>query len=293
MTGDGPRVSVCIPTFNRCAMLREALQSVFRQTFRDFETIVVDDGSTDGTSEMLAVEYGGAVRAIRQSNAGDGSARNRAVREARGGLIAFLDSDDLWVPEKLERQVRLLDDRPEVAVVYSPKKTVDMHGREIHPPRRTCYRGQVTGYLFADVFIATPSVVCRRELFTRVGLFSEQLKTASDYDFWLRASIDHAFDYVAEPLVICRRHGGNLSQQRMLENQQIQLAVLEEFYGIWRGNPLLPEKVARRRLARESFKLARHYLRAGQKPPAHRYYRQALHYRFGVRSLFGWLVTAG
>jgi glycosyltransferase involved in cell wall biosynthesis len=112
-----PKVSVLIATYNRARMLGAAIDSVLAQSYQDFELIVVDDGSTDGTRELVARRYGSAVRYIYQENRGRSEARNTGIKAARGDFFAFLDSDDAWLPEKLARQVRLLEQRPQIGIV--------------------------------------------------------------------------------------------------------------------------------------------------------------------------------
>ncbi|NDY43381.1 glycosyltransferase [Dissulfurirhabdus thermomarina] len=279
------KVSVCLPTYNRRDLVAEAVASVLAQEGvapGDLEVLVVDDGSSDGTADLLEERFGGRIRLIRRPNGGDAAARNTALRAATGDVVAFQDSDDLWHPDKLHRQLRLLAHRPEVGLVYSPKRTVDLAGREVHPPRVRCHRGRVTAALFREIFVPTPAVVVRREVVDRVGGFDETLPVASDYDYWLRASLVTDFDFVPEPLVTCRKHGGNLTAADALRNQEALLAVLERFR---RAHPsAVPRAVVRRRLAREYFKTARACAAAGRGAAARAAARRSLEYGFSLRA---------
>jgi len=170
---DEPTVSVVIPAYNAERYIGETLESVLAQTYRDFEVVVVDDGSTDGTREIVR-GYGEPVRLVEQPNSGPAAARNRGVREARGEFIAFIDADDLWLPEKLALQVPLFDDE-EVGLVSCRVQLVDGSGR----PHPTYEREKVSGWAFEKLlegnFIGTSTVVARREALEGAGLFPEDL----------------------------------------------------------------------------------------------------------------------
>jgi glycosyltransferase involved in cell wall biosynthesis len=207
--GGPPRVSVVIPTWNRAWCLGEALDSVLAQGFRDFELIVVDDGSTDGTAGLLA-RYGAALRTIRQENRGVAAARNAGIAAARGALIAFLDSDDLWLPEKLAVQVAHFDRRPAALICQTGEIWV-RRGRRVNPRRR---HRKPEGMIFEpslELCLVSPSaVMLRRELLAEVGLFDEELPACEDYDLWLRVACRHPVDLIDRPLVVKR--GGHPDQ---------------------------------------------------------------------------------
>lgn len=151
-------MTVCIPTYNRQRYLREALDSVFRQTWTDFEVLVVDDGSTDGTDEAVR-GYPRPVRYIYQENQGVAAARNRLIAETRTPLVAWLDSDDLWLPEKLEKQMALLEGKPERTIIYDPKMTIDAKGNMLRREGRPSPSGRVTTLLFEHIFVSIISVL--------------------------------------------------------------------------------------------------------------------------------------
>lgn len=157
-----PKVSVVIPTYNRGYIVREAIESVLAQTFGDFEVIVVDDGSADDTAEKIAAIRDSRVRYIRQSNAGVSAARNRGVAEARGEIISFLDSDDLWKPEKLTHEVRFLEEHPEVPAVFGDIEVRFRDGVAIESLAR-----QSPGMLsFAPEELERGGVISQRRLFS-------------------------------------------------------------------------------------------------------------------------------
>jgi glycosyltransferase involved in cell wall biosynthesis len=204
-----PLVSVIIPTFNRAWCLAEAVDSVLAQEFGDFELIVVDDGSTDGTFSLLA-GYGDAIRVLRRENQGVSAARNAGIAAARGVLIAFLDSDDLWLPGKLRHQVAFFASHPEALICQTEELWV-RNGRRVNPGKRHRKRSGMIFEASLDLCLVSPSaVMVRRELFERVGLFDERLPACEDYDLWLRVSCRIPVHLIETPLIVKR--GGHADQ---------------------------------------------------------------------------------
>jgi glycosyltransferase involved in cell wall biosynthesis len=216
-----PRVSVIIPTFDRGWCLREAVDSVLAQEFTDFELIVVDDGSTDGTAELLEA-YRPKVRLLRQANRGVSAARNRGIAAAAGGLIAFLDSDDLWLPQKLATQVDFFRVHPDALIAQTEESWV-RNGRRVNPGKRHRKRSGMIFEPSLDLCLVSPSaVMVRRELFDRVGLFDEGLPACEDYDLWLRVSCCIPIHLIDIPLIIKRGgHADQLSRAGGLDQYRI------------------------------------------------------------------------
>jgi glycosyltransferase involved in cell wall biosynthesis len=196
-------VSVIIPTYNRSGLLPRALDSVLTQTYKDLEVLVVDDASTDDTSEVVAAyESDPRVRYLPQKdNRGVSAARNRGLAEARGQFIAFLDSDDEWLPPKLERQMRRfrkLSDR--VGLIYVGGTMVYEESTE--PAQRPAHRGDVYDQLLVENFIyPTSGVIIRRDVVDEVGFFDEQIPANEDWDYWLRVARQFEIDSLAGQLV--------------------------------------------------------------------------------------------
>lgn len=214
-----PCVSVIIPTFNRAAYLDAALQSVLDQTFDDFEIIVIDDGSTDATRDVVA-RYRGRIRYLFLRRRGlAGATRNRGIRAARGAYIAFLDSDDLWTPTKLARQVAYAAAHPELGLITCDAWSfLDETGQDLY----RCYHvvppgwGWVGPELLQQIFLLqTSSVLIKRTVLEDVGLFEEAqaLRVGEDWDLWLRIAARYQIGIVMEPLARIRLHGGNISRQ--------------------------------------------------------------------------------
>ena len=206
-----PAVSVIIPTYNRRAMLIEAIDSVLAQTARGFELIVIDDGSTDGTNGAgQLARLAETIRFERIDHRGPAAARNRGVALARAPLIAFLDSDDLWSPAKLERQLAFMSANPGCAISQTDEIWI-RNGRRVNPGMRHRKRA---GDIFIDslrtCLISTSAVMMRTDLFRSLGGFDELMTAAEDYDLWLRILIDHEAGLLDEPLVT--RRGGHPDQ---------------------------------------------------------------------------------
>jgi glycosyltransferase involved in cell wall biosynthesis len=204
-----PRVSVVIPTYNRWPMVGEAIESVLAQTYPGFELIVVDDGSTDDTVAQLG-KYSSRLRLFSQSRRGVSGARNAGAGEARGSLLAFLDSDDLWRAEKLKCQADFLELHPEIAICQTEEIWI-RNGVRVNP--RAIHR-KPAGDIFLpslDLCLVSPSaVMMRRDLFVALGGFDEALPVCEDYDLWLRIAVDHQVALIPKPLVIKR--GGHADQ---------------------------------------------------------------------------------
>lgn len=210
-----PTVSVIIPCFNYGRFLRDAVASVRSQTFGDHEIIVVDDGSRDDT-EAVARDLGAGVRYLRQPNQGPSAARNTGIAAAHGRYIGFLDADDTWHPEKLARQVPILDDRPEVVLVYSDSTYFDgATGREVgrHGERFSHHHGRILGQLIeVGNFIPSPTPLVRRTTLELVGGFDPALRSSEDWDLWVRLAAHGEVAYVDESLARYRLHGAQASR---------------------------------------------------------------------------------
>ena len=207
-----PFVSVIVPTFNRRPMLDEAVESVLAQSFRNFELIVVDDGSTDGTASELA-KYGSRLRLISQPRKGVAAARNQGVKIAQGKYVAFLDSDDLWLAKKLEIQTAFMKQRPEIKICQTEEIWL-RNGIRVNPKAK---HRKPSGDIFRpslDLCLVSPSaVMMTKKLFETVGGFDESLPVCEDYDLWLRIAVSHCVPLIHSPLVIKRGgHADQLSQ---------------------------------------------------------------------------------
>jgi len=221
-THSKPQVSVIIPTYNRGWVLREAVESVLAQDFEDFELIVVDDGSTDNTGEILAA-YGNDIAVLEQTNRGVSAARNRGIAGASAPLIAFLDSDDLWKPQKLSRQTEFFSAEPQTLICQTEEIWI-RNGVRVNPKKRHHkFSGMIFEPSLALCLVSPSAVMMRRELFERVGVFDESLPACEDYDLWLRVSCRYPVGLIDEPLIIKRGgHDDQLSRAAGLDKYRIQ-----------------------------------------------------------------------
>lgn len=204
-----PVVSVIIPTYNRRAMVQEAIASVWAQSYKAFELIVVDDGSNDGTAGEL-VKYGSSLRLVSRERSGVAAARNYGVSIAQGRYLAFLDSDDLWAPKKLEVQAAFMEQHPETQICQTAEIWI-RNGTRVNPKTK---HQKPSGDVFRrslELCLVSPSaIMIRKELFKSVGGFDENFPVCEDYDLWLRIALDHAIPLISMALVIKR--GGHTDQ---------------------------------------------------------------------------------
>ncbi|HZP65023.1 MAG TPA: glycosyltransferase family A protein [Rudaea sp.] len=254
-------VSVVVPTYNCGSRLGRALRSIEAQTYPAdrIEILVVDDGSTDDTADVVhefAAQARVETRYFRQENAGPAAARNRGLNFACGDTIAFLDADDWWEPEKLARQVPLLDDA--VAFVYCDCAFVDAEGRPLadYVRRVELVSGDILLALFCDFFILTSSAVLARAAINETGMFDEKLGVGEDYEFFLRLARRYHAGCVAEKLLVRCVRPDSLSRRDYALDARVDLATLENFL---RDNPEFARnhrRVARRRIARYRYDFA-------------------------------------
>jgi len=205
-----PAVSIILPTFNRLEFLRPAVDSVLRQTFSDWDLIIADDGSGEPTQAYLrALQSSPRIKVLRLPHTGNPSAtRNAALHEAKGDYIAFLDSDDLWRPAKLERQLAALRSADRCAWSYTGYDLIDDSGQLCATPwPAVAYRGAILEHLLTHrVQIWTPSVLVERRLVQRLGGFDERLVVFEDIDLWSRLACYSEVDLIDEPLTLVRRY---------------------------------------------------------------------------------------
>ncbi len=226
MSAKTPLVSVIVPAYNAARFLPESLPSVLAQTWTDFELIVVNDGSTDGTAACVEAFTDPRIRLVSQANRGLAGARNGGIRAARGSFIALLDADDLWLPEKLARHVAHLQSRPDVGVSYSASAFMDDAGRDMHLMQKPRLKGVTP----RDVFLRNPvgngsAPVIRRQTLDDIAFaaptgaegepwyFDERFRQSEDIECWLRIALSTpwVFEGLGEPLTWYRVNAGGLS----------------------------------------------------------------------------------
>jgi glycosyltransferase involved in cell wall biosynthesis len=225
-----PLVSIIMNCHNCGKYLAQSLDSVYKQTFKEYEIILWDNQSTDNSGE-IASNYGEPLRYFRgEQYLPLGAARNAAIEKATGKYIAFLDCDDIWLPEKLERQVELLESNQELGLVYSDSRVIDSHDKTL---KKTYFhslkpfQGNVFNELLVSNFIPILTVVVTREALDKVGLFDPKYIIAEDYDLWLRIAEYYPIGFIEQPLASYRLHGESASQRNMIRSYQEEVQIKE------------------------------------------------------------------
>ncbi len=270
-----PRVSVIVPTYNAPHFLTETVESILAQTYDDYELIVVDDGSGPSTREALEpyIKY---IRYIWRRNAGPSAARNTGIKRATGELIAFCDHDDLWMPEKLEKQIAHIDSHPDAGVYYCDYAHF---GDRTDKRPRVQHSGWVFQKLWQKRFVQTLTVICRKEVFEDAGLFDESLRYCQDYDMWLRIALHHPFSSTGGVYARYRLHPANLAREGALHNTLEKLYVVQKAYYMGREAGQIGWFLRSRVFSEIYFRVAQDLEAHGYLSQASRCYCESLRYR--------------
>src|SRR4030066_1147661 len=250
VTDNLPLVSIILPTYNCASFLPHSIGTILSQTYNSYEIIVIDDGSTDNTKEVL-YPFIQRIKYIRlEQNKGLPTARNIGILSAQGKYIAFIDADDLWLPEKLQTDIEYFETHPEVSMVYSKHINIDEKGCVVNGSvKKQLPSGNIFIQLFSEQnFIITSSVVVRKEIFETTGLFDEQLFNCQDWDMWLRIAFHFKVAGINKPLVKYRHNPHSLSKNRnnVLKYQKI---IIDKIYDKFKAaENSITEKVYKKRL---------------------------------------------
>jgi len=203
------KISVIIPTFNRIDLLKRAIDSVLNQSIKPYDIIVVDDGSIDGTSDMIQQKYK-SIKLIQQKNSGVSAARNNGIKNAQGDWIALLDSDDEWKKNKLEEQVNKLTDNPKYDFCHTNEIWIRNGIRVNQKKRHKKYGGFIFDKCLDICRISPSSVLFNKNIFNHVGWFNDKLPICEDYDLWLRITAEFEILFIDKPLIV--KYGGHSDQ---------------------------------------------------------------------------------
>jgi tetratricopeptide (TPR) repeat protein len=270
-----PTVSIVIPAYNHAPYLAQTISSALAQTWRDFEVIVVDDGSTDETAKVAA-QFGDAIRYIRQDNRGIAGARNTGIRHAYGEFVSLLDDDDLWERDYLEIVLSVFRKYPDTAAVHAGWQAIDKEGKRSPqrsvravPPERLYHT------LMAERFFSGACVTVRKTVLDNVGLFDETLQGCDDLDMWLRISRAHTFRGIPRALVLYRVHEGGLSSDGLHMFGDL-LMVISKHIGPEEGDPQTWSNEKRRAYGFTYRWGARECIQQGQSDEGYRLLAQAV-----------------
>lgn len=281
-----PKVSICIPTFNRQYYIQKTLESIYSQAFTDFEVVILDDGSTDATAEMIKALNLPKLNYYYQQNRGDAAARNRLIGLANGKYLSFMDSDDLFCEGALDNLVQAIESYEENVIVYGGYLRIDENGKVIGRCDKKMFSGYVTKQLFQNIFIYTCGSIFPKAIFNDINIrFDTSLKVCSDYGMWLYLSTKYRFIALDEPTFKRRRHRDNLSAASS-ENRICELKVLEDFYQK-HGKNLIPENEARKRISEEQYRVAKSFKQENNAKMAKEYYLKSLRTRWNFKSILG------
>ena len=223
-------ISVIIPVYNGEKTIKETILSVLNQTFENWELIIINDGSTDSTIEIIAQIQNTKIRVFNCENAGLAKSRNRGIDHSQGEYISFLDADDLWTPDKLEAQFQALQENPEAMVAYSWTDYIDQSSQFLHSGRHITINGNIYQHLLVNNFLENGSnPLIRKQALNQVGKFDTSLKAGEDWDMWLRLAVHYQFVAVPLPQILYRVSADSMSSQ--IKNQEIEcLKVIEKAF---------------------------------------------------------------
>jgi glycosyltransferase involved in cell wall biosynthesis len=225
-----PLISVIIPAYNAEKTIKETIESVLNQTFSDFELIVINDGSQDSTLDIVSSISDPRIKVFSYSNSGPQKSRNRGIAIATGDYLAFLDSDDLWTPDKLEAQLKALQENPEAAVAYSWTDYIDEFGAFLYSGSHATETGDVYAKLLVENFLENGSnpLICRNAL-TKMGGFDESLSASQDWDLYLRLANQYYFTAIPRSQIFYRLSNHSISSNIFRQEKQC-LYVIERAF---------------------------------------------------------------
>lgn len=266
-----PLVSIVITTYNYACYLPRCLDSVFAQTYGKYEVILINDGSTDNTDEVLAPYFAkDGIKYIKQKNAGQTKAKNNGIRRSSGDFIAFLDADDYWMKDKLEKQLAEFAKDREFGVVYTRAAWVDENDQPRKNNAPKPHSGWVTDALVVDNFVPFSSALVKRQCLDQAGVFDESLEMGIDWDLWLKISKHFKFTYIDQNLTTYRVGHPSQMSKKQARRQQYAGFILQRFI---EENPGIISKSAIRRAEAYTYRnRGDYYARIDRKT--------ALHYNF-------------
>lgn len=281
-------VSVIIPTYNCDKYISEALDSVLQQTYSDYEIIVIDDGSTDTTKEIINTKYQQAVRYYYVKNSGVSAARNFGISMAQGELIAFLDADDIWMPEKLEKQTALFNESTNLGMTFTENYFFNEQGITTYKAnkRERLMHGDIVRNIFLKSYVVTSTVMVRKNVFDTVGPFEEGLTVAEDDNMWMRIGMRYGVELLDEPILMYRITEGSLSRtsQNIFDGVKKNIEIIKNKYPDLYSR--LGTSAIRRKYSHLFFSEGYNYILQGkQKEARSNFIRSYFNYPYELKSL--------
>jgi glycosyltransferase involved in cell wall biosynthesis len=287
-----PKVSVIIPAYNRAYIINEAIKSILSQTFTDFEVLIIDDGSSDTTQQVVRLVEDTRVKYFHKENGGVSSARNMGIANAAGEYIAFLDTDDLWPKNFIEVLMTKLQENKNYGLAYCPTTETSPDGTMIRKQDTArCVSGHITKELFKNSFIWPMAVLIRKNILQNF-CFDESLKTSDDNDAFLRLSVKAPFVFVPDIDVTRRTCPDSHARHSTVKNACNRARSLERFYFHLGGDSFIPAKLARKKISRVYKRAARRNATVKNRTAAISLFKRAIKYSFMDVSLYAGLLRA-
>lgn len=289
-------VSVIIPAFNAEKYILDAINSILSQTYQNYEIIVVNDGSTDNTEQIIK-PYLNRIIYLYQDNKGVAAARNTGIKASKGEYIAFLDSDDVWSPEKLSIQVKFLNDHPDFDLVYGDYGTFGENGVIDKNSPLTRKFPRPDGYIFQDLLlrclIFTATVMLQKKVLEETGLFDEQFSIGEDYDLWLRIAEKHKIGYIPEVVAMYRQHQESATHKPSYPDKPWEIRVIEKALETFPEDAKkIPLNEFKKRLARPYLELAYKSFYEANYSASRKYFRKYLSLSpFSSRAIIYYLMS--
>jgi glycosyltransferase involved in cell wall biosynthesis len=289
-------ISVIIPTYNSSQYINEAIRSVLCQTYKNLEIIVIDDGSTDNTRDILGPLIDQElIRYTYQKNQGPGGARNTGINMATGEYIAFLDADDLWPSHKLQLQFTFLKSNANIGMVFGDFSSFDDHGSvsksffeeksilkkiptQEYSPSHKAFSRKIFNDLIDENFIPTSTVMVKKSVFKRTGLFDSQLRSVEDLDLWLRISLKYDIAFTYERLAFKRKHGSNISSNLRLASES-ELMVMKKMLSICHNNHSNSVQLIKKKIGNCYFNIGYGLFCENNRTTARKYFLRSIQYK--------------
>jgi glycosyltransferase involved in cell wall biosynthesis len=288
-----PKVSVIMPAYNSGKYIIDAIESVLHQSYSDYELIIIDDGSKDNTREIImSYDNRNEMRYYYQENSGISAARNKGIELSTGKYIAFLDADDLWMPDKLSESVKYLENNSAIKMVYSDMFIINSSGEvtgQWFRMKKEYAEGDIYENLIKECFIVPTSFVIEKAVLLE-DLFNVKATGVEDYDLWMRLARKYRYGLIRDPLVKWRNHDGNYSKNYAIVSEGL-IGIFERELKEWNRKDKYYDIIVKR-LSSTLYTLGQYYIGKQKYKQANQLFMECLLYKFTMASLIRLIVTA-